>query len=249
MTSALTCKRCATTIHPQTAERWGGLCVPCFRLTDADWLARQHEQKLQLEQQVRRLNEVLKAPSVRWFLTCAEAVDIVLARVQSYMNLSKESNAADAPTPLRFWEWSDDDAFFEALQVLPYFTRFEWSRIGKKLPTAFHLASSVFALEDDFLGEGWDGLGNARRVGVANARKAFRVMGMHSEANALDAAYAQYQRTPNDHDAIRSAYASVPNEFSDDLTKHQAIIAFFRRNSSLWECQSKSSAIQQRGAA
>ena len=140
----------------------------------------------------------------------------------------------------RFWEIEEDDLFFEALGYLPlHMPKEVYANLDllSQMPRGYQLAFPIFSIEDDYFVNGWTALSNAGEWLLPSAIKAYRDIGMPSEAAALDAALSVIRKGDNDEDdeATEAAYKSIPNEFADENVKEQALLRFFRSDPNLFD--------------
>jgi hypothetical protein len=143
-----------------------------------------------------------------------------------------------SPLPVEFWKIEDDDLFMEALGYLPLHMGITDEGIVpglEHMPEGFRLAFPIFWIEDDYHFNGWTALTNAGEWLLPSAIRAYQLLGMTSEARALEAALESCKIAPHGAEAAGLAYTSVENEYSDDIRKHNALLAFFRANSHLFE--------------
>lgn len=110
----------------------------------------------------------------------------------------------------------------------------------KELPEAISILWPIFSLEDGYDCDGWSALTNAGTEELPLAIAAYRKIGLHGEADALQAALNSCILDEEDTDAAESSYKSVKREFEDDDERRMAVINFMRRNENLWYSSVKS---------
>jgi hypothetical protein len=165
-----------------------------------------------------------------------EVVQEVLEKLRDYMHGFYPDREKNDPLPLEFWRIGDDDLFLETLSYLPLQMPVTDEGIDlAPFPEGFRLAFPIFWLEDDYQFNGWTALTNAGEWLLPGAVAAYERIGMLPEAKALAAALAACRNDPDDTEAAEAAYKSVPNPFADDEAKHEALLAFFRGHSHLFE--------------
>jgi hypothetical protein len=170
--------------------------------------------------------------------TPAEAVRSVLEALREYLYRHYPERRNDRPLPLEFWTIDDDDLFMEALEYLPLHMGVTDSGHVPhldKMPEGFRLAFPIFWLEDDYAFNGWTALTNAGTWLLPSAIAAYERIGMPSEAQALRAALRACEQDPDDTEAAEAAYQSVANPFADEDSRNEALFAFFRTNTHLFE--------------
>lgn len=157
----------------------------------------------------------------------------VLVKLREYMHGFYPTVIPNDGSPLHFWEMTDDELFIDTLGYLPLFMG-QIAEMLDELPVGYRLAYPVFWLEDDYQFNGWCALGNAGEDLLSRAAAAYRIIGMESEAAALDAALVAVRVNPDDEDAHEKAYKSVPNVYRDDDAKLDALLTYFRKHQGLF---------------
>ncbi|MDR2244933.1 MAG: hypothetical protein LBE15_05960 [Burkholderiales bacterium] len=161
----------------------------------------------------------------------------VLKALREYMYNFYPDRRTNNPFPLEFWKL-DDDLYYDFLNYLPCVFSMELGGLDTKnlrdLPEALHILWPIFSLEDGYDCDGWTALTNAGVAELPLAISAYRKIGFTKEAQALRAALASCEASPDDTDAAESAYKSVQTEYEDDGDRRMAVISFMRSNEHLW---------------
>jgi hypothetical protein len=149
-------------------------------------------------------------------------------RVVPILEATLRSPLVARGTPLEIWRAEDHRTWVDSFMELGI-RLFNSGILDQGLPLGYSLVADLFDWEAQCQLSGWHAFSN-RRETVARIIEAYAIVGLAGEADALKAAFSEWNSSETDNDAISAAYASVHHEYSVDLDRLEYLVCFFVDN-------------------